>query len=281
MSLAALQPGHVAAVTGGASGIGLAACRAFASRGLALAVIDRPGDRLDGAVASLGAAGADVAGFSADVADRASLAAAEAAVRSRFGRLDVLMANAAIQPGSAIEGDPAAWDRVLAVNLHGPINTVQAFMPLLLQGDRDRSGLVVVTGSKQGITTPPGDPAYNVAKAGVKAFAEGLEHHLRERDGRHVSAHLLIPGFVWTPLTMRDRTEKPDAAWTPEQTVGFMMERLTAGDFYILCPDNDVDRALDERRILWAVGDIVQNRPPLSRWHPDHAEAFRRFVAEG
>ena len=281
MSLDALQPGHVAAVTGGASGIGLAACRDFARRGLAIAVIDRAGERLDDATASLAAAGADAAGFPADVADRASLAAAVEAVRSRFGRLDALMANAAIQPGSAIEGDPAAWDRVLAVNLHGPINTVQAFLPLLLEGDRDQSGLVVVTGSKQGITTPPGDPAYNVAKAGVKAFAEGLEHHLRERDGRRVSAHLLIPGFVWTPLTMGGRTDKPDAAWTPEQTIGFMMERLAAGDFYILCPDNDVDRALDERRILWSVGDIVHNRPPLSRWHPDHADAFRRFVAEG
>ena len=281
MSLDALQSGHVAAVTGGASGIGLAACRAFASRGVALAVIDQPGDRLDAAVATLAAAGVEVAAFPADIADRASLGRVAEAIRSRHGRLDVLMANAGIQPGSAIEGDPGAWDRVLAVNLHGPINTVQALLPLLLEGEHDRPGLVVVTGSKQGITTPPGDPAYNVAKAGVKAFTEALEHHLRGREGRRVSAHLLIPGFVWTPLTMGARTTKPDAAWTPEQTIEFMTERLAAGDFYILCPDNDVDRALDERRILWAVGDLVHNRPPLSRWHPDHAEAFRQFVAEG
>ena len=58
-----------------------------------------------------------------------------------------------------------------------------------------------------------------------------------------------------------------------------MLERLAAGDFYILCPDNDVPRALDERRILWAAGDIVENRPALSRWHPDFAEAFAAFVA--
>ena len=57
-----------------------------------------------------------------------------------------------------------------------------------------------------------------------------------------------------------------------------MLERLAAGDFYILCPDNDVARALDERRILWAAGDIVENRPALSRWHPDHADAFAAFV---
>jgi hypothetical protein len=147
--------------------------------------------------------------------------------------------------------------------------------------ERGRPGLVINTGSKQGITTPPGDPAYNVSKAGVKAFTEALQHELRNAPGAKLSAHLLIPGFVFTGLTARGRTEKPDGAWTPEQTVDFMMERLGAGDFYILCPDNDVPRALDERRILWAAGDIVENRPPLSRWHPDYADAFAAFAQKG
>ncbi len=57
-----------------------------------------------------------------------------------------------------------------------------------------------------------------------------------------------------------------------------MLDRIEAGDFYILCPDNDVPRALDEKRMAWAVGDIIENRPPLSRWHPDYAEAFKAFV---
>jgi hypothetical protein len=57
-----------------------------------------------------------------------------------------------------------------------------------------------------------------------------------------------------------------------------MMQRLEASDFYILCPDNDVPRALDERRMLWAIGDVVENRPALSRWHPDYADAFADFV---
>ena len=92
--------------------------------------------------------------------------------------------------------------------------------------------------------------------------------------------HPLIPGFVFTGLTSTGRTEKPTDAWTPEQTVDFMIEQVSAGDFYILCPDNDVSRSLDERRILWAAGDIVENRPALSRWHPDFAAAFAAF-AEG
>ena len=155
------------------------------------------------------------------------------------------------------------------------IHGTQLFVPGMLE--RGRPGLVINTGSKQGITTPPGDPAYNVAKAGVKVFTEALQHELRNQPDSRLSAHLLIPGFVFTGLTAQGRTEKPAAAWTPEQTVDFMIQRLEAGDFYILCPDNDVSRALDERRILWAAGDIVENRPPLSRWHPDYAKAFEAF----
>ena len=57
-----------------------------------------------------------------------------------------------------------------------------------------------------------------------------------------------------------------------------MIERIDASDFYILCPDNEAPRSLDEKRILWAAGDIVENRPPLSRWHPNYADAFAEFV---
>jgi short-subunit dehydrogenase len=147
--------------------------------------------------------------------------------------------------------------------------------------ERGRPGLIINTGSKQGITTPPGNPAYNVSKAGVKALTEALQHELRNTEGCQISAHLLIPGHVFTGLTSRGRAEKPDGAWTPEQTVEFMIGSIDAGDFYILCPDNDVPRQLDERRMLWAAGDIVENRPALSRWHPDYAEAFARFVKGG
>src|SRR5207253_11025039 len=127
-------------------------------------------------------------------------------------------------------------------------------------------------------TGPPGNPAYNVSKAGVKAQTEALQHELRNIPGCRISAHLMIPGHVFTPLTARGRTEKPPGAWTAEQTIDFMIARIEAGDVYILCPDNDVPRQLDERRMLWAAGDIVENRPALSRWHPDYAEAFAKFV---
>jgi NAD(P)-dependent dehydrogenase (short-subunit alcohol dehydrogenase family) len=121
-------------------------------------------------------------------------------------------------------------------------------------------------------------PAYNIAKGCVKVFTEALQHELRNTPGCLLSAHLLIPGFVFTGLTAKGRTKKPAAAWTPEQTVDFMLERLAAGDFYILCPDNDSPRQLDERRILWSAGDIVENRPALARWHSDYSGVFADFA---
>jgi len=280
MSHPALTPGAVAVITGGASGIGLAAATRFARMGLRVCVADLAGDRLDGAAGTLAGVAPDgaasVMAMAADVSRVEDLQRLEAAVAGRFGGTDVLMNNAGVQPGSALFGPAAAWEQVIGVNLWGVIHGTQIFAPGMAA--RGRPGLVINTGSKQGITTPPGDPAYNVSKAGVKAFTEALQHELRTMPGCRVSAHLLIPGFVFTPLTARGRTAKPDGAWTPEQVVDFMLERLDAGDFYILCPDHDVSRALDERRILWAAGDIVENRPPLSRWHPDYAEAAKAFL---
>jgi NAD(P)-dependent dehydrogenase (short-subunit alcohol dehydrogenase family) len=219
---------------------------------------------------------ANVMTFAVDVGRAESVADLERGVRERFGGTDVLMNNAGIQPGSTLFAEPDNWQRIIAVNMWGIINGSRIFAPNMIA--RGKPGLIINTGSKQGITTPPGDPAYNVSKAGVKAFTEALQHELRNTKDCRIAAHLLIPGFVFTGLTAKGRTEKPAGAWTPEQTVEFMLTRLEADDFYILCPDNDVPRALDEKRMLWAAGDIVENRPPLSRWHPDYAGAFKRFV---
>jgi NAD(P)-dependent dehydrogenase (short-subunit alcohol dehydrogenase family) len=277
-----MSPNNVAVITGGASGIGLAAAVHFARLGMKVCIADLGADRLKQAetrLSSLAPGGAaDIMTAAVDVSHADEVAGLESAVRKRFGGTDILMNNAGIQPGSQIFGPSQNWQRILAVNLWGIINGSQIFAPHMIE--RKRAGLIINTGSKQGITTPPGDPAYNVSKAGVKAFTEALQHELRNVAGSKISAHLFIPGFVFTGLTARGRSEKPAAAWTPEQTVDFMIERVNAGDFYILCPDNDVPRQLDERRILWAASDIVENRPALSRWHPDYADAFAAFVKD-
>ena len=280
MSHAALSPGAVAVITGGASGIGLAAATRLALAGLRVCIADTNEPALATAAAALASIApkgpASVMAMAIDVSRRETLVRLEAAVRDRFGGTDVLINNAGIQPGARMFDPLDNWERILGVNLWGVIHGTQVFVPNMIA--RGRPGLVINTGSKQGITTPPGSPAYNVSKAGVKTFTEALQHELRNTSDHQLSAHLLIPGFVFTGLTAGDRTEKPAAAWTPEQTIDFAFARIEAGDFYILCPDNDVPRQLDERRMAWAIGDVIENRPALSRWHPDYAETFETFV---
>jgi NAD(P)-dependent dehydrogenase (short-subunit alcohol dehydrogenase family) len=274
-----IAEGNVALVTGGGSGIGLAASRRFAEAGMVVAIVDRLPERLDAAKKAIAetAPGATVLAFDTDVGDRAAVEALANDFFGRYGAVHLVLDNAGIQPGSDIFDASGTWEAVLRTNLLGAVQVAQIFAERMVASGAP--GLVVVTGSKQGITMPPGDPAYNVSKAGLKAFTEALQHDLRGRDGCRVEARLLIPGFVYTALTKGDRTEKPAGAWTPEQTVDFMLEKLGTDEFYILCPDGEVTRAMDEKRIAWTAGDIIENRPPLSRWHKDWADRFKAWAA--
>jgi NAD(P)-dependent dehydrogenase (short-subunit alcohol dehydrogenase family) len=274
----ALQAGRVAVITGAASGIGLAAAVRFAGMGLKVCLADLSAEALERAAESV----VDVSGRDAvltvatDVSRLESVQALRDAVYARFGEVGVLMNNAGTSPGGGPYEHVDRWRRVLEVNLWGVINGVQIFTPSMLA--QRNACAIVNTGSKQGITCPPGDTAYNVSKAGVKVLTEALAHSLRNEEGARISAHLLVPGSTFTGMTRRNRTEKPPGAWTPEQVVDMLVERMSRGDFYIICPDNEVTTEVDNKRILWGAQDITENRVPLSRWHPDYKEAFEAFL---
>ena len=275
----ALQPGRVAVITGGASGIGFAAAKKFTALGMKVLIADWREDALDAAREKLVAATnrpADIRSAALDVGDEDAVIELQRFATQAFGDIGILMNNAATGGHGGLFEDPANWKRILNANLWGVIHGVQAFAPGMAK--QKVPSLIVNTGSKQGITCPPGDTAYNVSKAGVKVVTEALAHELRNMPECKVTAHLLIPGFTFTGLTAAAGGPKPAAAWTPEQVIDFMIASIERGDFYILCPDNDVPRALDEKRMAWAMGDIIENRPPLSRWHADWKDKFATYV---
>jgi NAD(P)-dependent dehydrogenase (short-subunit alcohol dehydrogenase family)/catechol 2,3-dioxygenase-like lactoylglutathione lyase family enzyme len=275
----AFASGQVAVVTGAASGIGLAAARRLAAMGLKVVLADLPGEALERAALEVIAAAAggatDVVAVPADVARPADLAALRERVSERFGAVSVLMNNAGKgdNPGLPWENS-AGWKSLLDVNLWGVVHGVEAFLPSMLASNAP--GVIINTGSKQGITSPPGNAAYNLSKAGVKSYTESLSHELVKACSGRITAHLLIPGFTFTGMT--GAASKPAAAWTPDQVIDFMLASLARGDFYILCPDNAVDRAMDEKRIRWAADDLILNRPALSRWHPQYEAAFAQYM---
>jgi NAD(P)-dependent dehydrogenase (short-subunit alcohol dehydrogenase family) len=284
MSHEPFLPGQVGVITGAAGGIGFAAAARLASLGMKVCLADSHETALGQAAARLtalpGVNADDVLAVPTDVSNLDDVQRLKSRVQERLGPVAFLMNNAAIGSVGRPWSDPAAWRRVLDINLWGVINGLQTFVEDMI--GHGAPAQIVNVGSKQGITTPPGNAAYNVAKAGVKVLTEQLAHELRAVADCRVTAHLLIPGFTFTGMTARGDTAsvKPAGAWTADQVVDFMMQGLAAHDFYILCPDNQTTPDMDRRRMQWAADDVIRGRPALSRWHCDYEAAFRRHMEQ-
>ncbi len=275
--------GRAAVITGGAKGIGLATAKRLAALGMKLCLADNDAASLEKARGELAPLLPDEKDLRLEVVDVSSLAEMERlrdAACEAFGEVALLMNNAGIGGERMKPWDgPDEWGNIIAVNFWGAAHGVQAFTEAMLA--QSKPSAIVNVGSKEGITTPPGNVAYSVSKAGIKVLTEQLAYELRQIEGCPVSAHLLIPGWTFTSINSSapiSAENKPDGAWTADQVSQFMLESLERGDFYILCPDNSVTREMDERRVGWAAGDLIESRPALSRWHPEYEDAFARHM---
>lgn len=258
------KAGNTAVITGGASGIGLALAKKCLGHGMKVLVVDWDEETL-GAVGKN--AGGGITTLKADVSKPDDWARVKARVDADLGgRVNLLALNAGIGPTSAWD-DPASFQRIVDVNLFGVTHGIAALLPAVRS---TATAAVVITGSKQGITNPPGNPAYNASKAAVRAVAEHLSFDLRNETG--LSVHLLVPGWTFTGLSGNRpgaAKEKPEGAWWPEQVVDFLEAKMAEGKFWILCPDGQVTEELDRKRMLWGASDAIEGRPPLTRWRDE------------
>lgn len=275
-----MSQGRTGVVTGAAGGIGFEIARRFVRAGMQVAITDVK-DTLSAAHDQLASEAPDknnVFSQICDVSDPTQMAAFKNSVTERFAKVHCLVNNA----GVATRGTPPwegleALDTIMGINFKGVVHGCHAFIPdMLAHGE---VGAVINTGSKQGITRPPGNYAYNLSKAAVVAYTEAVSHAFVTQENCQLSAHLLVPAFVYTPMISAFIPEKPEFAATAEETVDYLIGQLKDGAFYIICPDGETNRPIDEKRIQWAADDIIKNRPAMSRWHPDFKDEFEAFMS--
>jgi NAD(P)-dependent dehydrogenase (short-subunit alcohol dehydrogenase family) len=276
-SLDWLQAGHTAVITGGANGIGRAAAEVFLANGMQVVIADNNAEALAAAAEDLHAYQDRFEVMICDVSSYAQVCRLRNLAFERFSCVDCLMNNAGAAVTRALPWDDLdGWKKQLDINLWGIVHGCHAFVPALIA--QERAATIINTGSKQGITNPPGGYAYNLSKAGVLNYTQSLAHALRDQPDASITAHLLVPGFTYSNMIRRFMPTQPSVAWSTHQVIDFMLDSLTTGDFLILCPDNDTDRTLDEKRIQWHADDLILNRPALSRWHQEYQAAYEQFI---
>lgn len=193
--------GKYALITGGTSGIGLEAARAFIREGARVAVLGRNQDRLNKALASLSPM---ARGFAADVASPDALGREINAAANWLGGIDVLFANAGISEAPDLSNlTTAAYDTIMDINVKGVVFTVAQALPLLRSG-----ASILLTGSVAARKGRPGDAIYAASKGAVRSFGRTLAMQ-QDVLARGIRVNVLTPGAIETPLT-REATRNPE-----------------------------------------------------------------------
>lgn len=276
-----LSAGNTAVITGGGGGIGLECARRYAAADMNVVLVDINEEKLTEAqneISSLQDKAKTITAI-CDVSDAEAVKALADDVFGQFGEVNCLMNNAGIIAGSGKPWEqPDVLQNIMGINFYGVVHGCQAFIPRMVE--QEGRGAVINTASKQGITRPPGSYAYNLSKASIVAYTEAIAHAFTEPEHEHLSAHLLVPAFVYTPMVSAFIPEKPDFAWTAEQTIDHALPRIEKGDFYVICPDNESPWEVDQKRIQWSADDLIKNRPAASRWHADYKQAFEDYMKD-
>jgi short-subunit dehydrogenase len=269
MSVSVFSTGKNALITGAASGVGLAVAKLCASHGMNLHLVDNNSSALTEAKNGITTKGT-LETHTLDVASLDDWSSLKSTLDKSNTKLDFLHLNA----GIGAKGDwtdSSYFHKIFDVNFFGVINGINTFVPHFQNNSSDAKA-IVVTGSKQGITNPPGNPAYNASKSALKSITEHLSFDLA-KSSPSTSVHLLVPGWTFTGLTGGGSTKtKPDGAWSAEQVADFLYKKMGKGKFYVMCPDNDVDWETDRKRMMWTMGDVVYERQPQSRWREEFKE---------
>ncbi len=197
--------GRVAAITGGASGIGLATARALAKEGVKLALADIEVSVLDKAVAELSSEGAEVIGLQTDVGDQRQVQAFADRTFDHYGKCHILFNNAGVAVFGPIQDmTHEDWEWSMRVNLWGPIYGVEAFLPRIIS--QNEGGHIVSTASFAGLVPNSGLGVYCVTKYGVVALSECLARDLKPHN---IGASVLCPMRVETNINESYRN-RPD-----------------------------------------------------------------------
>ena len=271
---------NTAVISGGASGIGLELAKRLLSLKMNVAIVDlNISEHAKSILNEVNNSKRKILFHQADVQDINALENFHSLVKQEFGNVHYLMGNAGI-----ISMGTKPWEgrqelqNIMNINFMGVVNLCNVFIPSMLKHGED--GIVVNTASKQGITRPPGNYAYNLSKAGIVAYTEAISHAFLIEENCKLKSSLLIPAFVYTPMISAFISEKPDFAATAEETIDYFFKALKRDEFYILCPDNETNRKIDEKRIQWSVDDIIKSRPAMSRWHPDFKDEFENYMKD-
>lgn len=217
--------GKVALVTGAGGGIGGAIARRLAAEGARTALVDLDLERAEAGAAAIRAAGGEATALRADVADLEQANAAVEKVAASWGALDILVNNAGwdrIQP--FVQNDPELWDKVIAINLRGPIHFTRAALDGMIAR---KSGKIVFISSDAGRVGSSGEAVYSACKGGVIAFAKTLA---REMARHRINVNVICPGPTNTNL-LSDIRSQPDGEKVIDAMVrGIPLRRLGEPD---------------------------------------------------